>query len=82
MHGHYKPWAVAWNFWGTRLGSAGNMILSRWPIVQVNEDRQMSTRSYTALDPISWTSSERNYEERRVMVVTLQVISLSKERVR
>jgi endonuclease/exonuclease/phosphatase family metal-dependent hydrolase len=44
MNGHYKPNSVAWNFWGTRLGSAGTMILSKWPIVRVDEDRQASTR--------------------------------------
>jgi endonuclease/exonuclease/phosphatase family metal-dependent hydrolase len=46
MKGHYQPDAVAWNVFGTRLGSAGGMILSKWPIIGMDEERLPSTRGY------------------------------------
>lgn len=40
MAGEYLVTSKAWNFWGAPLGTAGDMILSRYPIVKRDDDRQ------------------------------------------
>ena len=64
MDGHYMPDTQAWSFWGWSLGTAGHMILSKWPIVAVNDDIRPMTRTF----PIGF-DREVKWEDNKMSVV-------------
>lgn len=64
MNGHYLLDTTLSSFWGNPMGTAGNMILSKWPIVAVNDDLQPATRWF----PVGFNSSSK-YEDHKMSVV-------------